>query len=62
MMRMGCNNCSNFKWDEENHLYYCSKEKQIDPDVFDSVWVDEEDWDRNEHPLCSEYKECGGVE
>ena len=62
MMRMGCNNCSNFSWDKKNKIYFCSKEKQIDPDTFETMWIDEEDWDRNEKPLCPEYRECGGIE
>ncbi len=62
MSKMGCYNCVNCEWNESDRIYFCSKEKQVDEEVFDSVWLCEEDWERDEQPLCSEFKEGGGIE
>lgn len=60
--RLGCLNCRYFKYDTEDKLYICKKEREIDPDVFDRMWINEEDWSRDDEPVCSEYRECGGNE
>lgn len=61
MSKMGCYNCGNCLWSHEDRIYYCRKEKQLDEDVFNSVWVCAEDWERDEKPLCPEFKEGDGT-
>lgn len=57
MIRLGCANCNNCRYIEEDNVYECRKEKEIDPRIFARVWLDEEDWGRNDEPICECYKE-----
>lgn len=59
MIRLGCVNCRHCKYIEEDNIYKCDKEKEIDPDIFDRVWMNDEDWGREDEPICEMYRECG---
>lgn len=58
-MRQGCINCIHCMYDGVDNIYYCEMEKVVGEETFDRVWLNEEDWDRAESPLCEEYRECG---
>lgn len=56
-MSYGCINCVNCQYDEEDNIYFCAKEKELDNNTFNEVWFEENTWDNPKDKLCDAYKE-----
>lgn len=66
-MKRGCRDCKYCKcypggyWDPDD--YECvSTSDAITEEVIDKVWVNGEEWDENEEPICPGYEDAPTVD
>lgn len=58
-MRHGCIDCMNCRYIEEDNVYECAKEKELDNDTYNKVWFEEHTWENKKDQLCDAYIEAG---